>query len=84
MFKHSAKATASVTFHLNITEEARDPVYAIDNRSLADAILSDFAKAFDRIFHLKLTSKVDNIFKIPQLSYWVIYYLPGRSHFVFS
>lgn len=54
----------------------------LDDGGQIDAILIDFSKAFDRVPHSKLISKMKNLGIPPLIVSWVISYLTNRKQYV--
>lgn len=65
-----------------LTEVVHDLALSINNRGQTDIILLDLAKAFDRVCHTKLISKLQNIIGDGEITNWVRDFLINRSQFV--
>ena len=65
-----------------LTEIIHDLALSINNCSQTDIILLDLSKAFDRVCHNKLISKLQNIVGDGEITNWVKDFLSDRSHVV--
>lgn len=65
-----------------LAEITHDFAGIIDSKLQADAILIDFAKAFDRVPHSKLIAKLESIGINSKVIGWISAYLTNRTQYV--
>lgn len=73
------KGLSTVT---QLTEVVHDLALCINNRSQTDIILLDLSKAFDRVCHTKLISKLENTIGGGEITNWVKDFISDRQQFV--
>lgn len=73
------KGLSTVT---QLTEVVHDLALCINNCSQTDIILLDLSKAFDRVCHNKLISKLENIIGDGEITNWVEDFVSDRQQFV--
>lgn len=66
----------------NLTEFVSTASDVIVNRSQLDVVYTDFSKAFDRVNHVCLLSKLSHIGIHSSLLYWISSYLSNRRQYV--
>ena len=62
-----------------LIETVHDWMTALDNKTQTDAILLDFAKAFDKVPHKRLLSKLSSYGITSNTHNWITYFLSNRK-----
>ena len=62
-----------------LIETVHDWMMAVDNKTQTDAILLDFAKAFDKVPHKRLLSKLTSYGITGNTHNWITYFLSNRK-----
>lgn len=65
-----------------LVQTVHDFANSINNGNQTDAIYIDFAKAFDKVSHKKLLSKISSIIKNDKITNWISTYLNNRQQYV--
>lgn len=78
--QHGFRRGFSTATQLVVT--VHEMAQVLDEGGQIDAVLIDFSKAFDRVPHSKLITKMKNLGIPSQVVNWVISYLTGRKQYV--
>ena len=76
-FQHGFQSGLSCESQL--IETVHDWMMALDNKTPTDAILLDFAKAFDKVPHKRLLSKLTSYGITGNTHNWITYFLSNRK-----
>ena len=76
-FQHGFQSGLSCESQL--IETVHDWMMALDNKTQTDAILLDFAKAFDKVPHKRLLSKLTSYGITGNTHNWITYFLSNRK-----
>ena len=77
-FQHGFQSGLSCESQL-IVETVHDWMMALDNKTQTDAILLDFAKAFDKVQHTRLLSKLTSYGITGNAHNWITSFLSNRK-----
>ena len=76
-FQHGVQSGLSCESQM--IETVHDWMTALDNKTQIDAILLDFAKAFDKVPHKRLLSKLTSYIITGNTHSWITYFLSNRK-----
>lgn len=78
--QHGFRRGLSTTTQL--VEVVHNFAEVLNRRGQVDVIFLDFQKAFDKVNHRKLLTKLQLMLKNPKLTTWIKSFLSGRTQFV--